>query len=341
MSSASKTKQEKIQVSQTKEDEYSSKKSKIHPHPDDEEINKSATSKIAKTGKKSASKTKISTTKKSEVTFSEKVEEIKDFSEKKENEGSSLTPLKTKSPSHASLKSVKEHQKTPYSKLKENNEEVSGSSLIESQSPSTKANQPNFNIDVSFSNSSAKKSAGRGRDVTPTKSARKYPEGRSHSKSPLTKIREVKEEHLPDKENSQEVQKQKDAISEIHHQKQPHFENEEKFTEENKNENQTASKKKYSQKSQESLKKEKNSVEETHSSHDKPIPTSEIKSGIASAGKKTPPSTQKNPFIPQSNKSGKKSPMASAGKKSLSNKTPLSEMIEGNLENNQGEKNEA
>jgi hypothetical protein len=338
MSSTSKSKQETIQVSQ-KEEEYTSKKSKIHPHPE-EEFNKSANSKRPKTGTKSVSKSKISTTKKSEVTFSEKVEEIKDFDQDKENEGSSLTPFKAKSPSHASLKSVKEHQKTPYSKLKENNEEVSGNSLEGSQSPSTKANQPNFNMDVSFSNSSAKKSAGRGRDVTPTKSARKYQEGKSRSKSPLTKIREVKEEHLPDKENSQEVQKQKDAISEIHQQRQPHFE--EKVAEENKNENLNGSKRKISQNNEEILNEEKKTVEEIHNTQEKPIPTSEIKSGLASAGKKTPPaSAQKNPFIPESNKSGKKSSMASAGKKSLTSKVPLSEMSEENHANKQEEKIDA
>jgi hypothetical protein len=321
MNSASKHEQK----TNTEHDDYASKKKKLRPHPEDEELQKSSNSKKLKTGQKSVSKSKMSTHKKSEVTFSEKVEEIKDLEEDKENAQGPLTPLKAKSPSHASLKSVKEHQKTPYSKFKEGNEEATGNSLDNSQISATKTNQPNFNkeiLDKSVSNSGVK-SAGK-KDVTPTKaSARKY-EGRSRSKSPLTKIREEKDEHL-DKDSSKEKSEAKETEikEEDNHvsEKEPQAQLEDIFTQEAKFEEKVDNVDKVDKVNP--LSSHKKSPAKTEDAplkdtHEIPHFTSEKKiAPVSASAKKTPSSSaQKNPFLPF-HMSEKKpiSPTASAGKK--------------------------
>jgi hypothetical protein len=119
----------------------------------------------------------MTSVKKCEVTFSEKVTEIKgDESASKENFNIQSTPFKNSSPSVHSLKSVKEHVKTPFSKIKDNSEEGNDS---QGHMSGTKTNQPNFNTDILVS--SAQKSTGK----SLMKSA-------SRSKSPLPKIKEEK-----------------------------------------------------------------------------------------------------------------------------------------------------
>lgn len=176
------------QLSQSKimDDECASKKKKLRPRPDDDEPKSASNSKKLKTSTTSLSKSKFSTQKKGEVTFSEDVEEInKDDLEGKENKDSmQLTPLKATSPSKQSLKSVKEHVKTPFSKIKDNQD---SGSAVSSQSK-TSQNQPNF--DGEIINKSAKKSS---RNVTPTKSQMRS-NSKLRSKSPLNKIREEKTE---------------------------------------------------------------------------------------------------------------------------------------------------
>jgi hypothetical protein len=349
MNSASKHEQK----TNTEHDDYASKKKKLRPHPEDEELQKSSNSKKLKTGQKSVSKSKMSTHKKSEVTFSEKVEEIKDLEEDKENAQGPLTPLKAKSPSHASLKSVKEHQKTPYSKFKEGNEEVTGNSLDNSQISATKTNQPNFNkeiLDKSVSNSGVR-SAGK-KDVTPTKaSARKY-EGISRSKSPLTKIREEKDEHM-DKDSSKEKSEAKETEikEEDNHvsEKEPQAQLEDKFTQEAKIEEKVDNAEKvekvdkvnpFSSHKKSPAKTEDAPLKDTH---EIPHFTSEKKiapmSPSASAKKTPSSSAQKNPFLP-SHMSEKKpiSPNASAGKKNYtSEKKVLSSAKKESSEENKPE----
>ena len=182
------------------EEDYASKKKKVRAHPDDdEEFIKMANSNSKKL--KTVSKSKMSTQKKSEVTFSEKVEQINDT--EKENSQNPLTPYKAKSPSKASLKSVKEHQKTPFSKIKDNGEDDGEAKVVESAS---KTNQPNFNKEIMSMSSGKSATKGRSRDVTPKKSTRKA-EGKSRSKSPLVKIKEEKNEDLGETSNEKKVDK--------------------------------------------------------------------------------------------------------------------------------------
>jgi hypothetical protein len=162
-----------------------SSKKKTRPHPDDDEVVlKSSNSKKLKTAGKSVSKSKMSTGKKSEVTFSDKVEEIKDgLPSGKENfeEEPTHTPMKTKSPSKQSLKSVKEHRLTPYSKMKEGDSQ-------QLQSSATK--QPNFNTEIvesAYGDDTKNKSE---RKKTPKNSSKKIQPSNSKSKSPLDKINE-------------------------------------------------------------------------------------------------------------------------------------------------------
>ena len=182
------------------EEDYASKKKKVRAHPDDdEEFIKMANSNSKKL--KTVSKSKMSTQKKSEVTFSEKVEQINDT--EKENSQNPLTPYKAKSPSKASMKSVKEHQKTPFSKIKDNGEDEGEAKVVESAS---KTNQPNFNKEIMSMSSGKSATKGRSRDVTPKKSTRKA-EGKSRSKSPLVKIKEEKNEDLGETSNEKKVDK--------------------------------------------------------------------------------------------------------------------------------------
>lgn len=171
----------KIQKSAGKhEEDYASKKKKVRPYPED--LEEGSNSKKVKTNSKTISKSKMSTQKKTEVTFSDRVEEIKDTEEKENRkEENNLTPLKTGSPSKQSLKSVKEHKKTPYSKIKDNSEDQEEIVL--------QAIQPNFNTEII---GSSRKSRG----TTPLKqeSEKKMRNSKSkcksRSKSPLGKIKE-------------------------------------------------------------------------------------------------------------------------------------------------------
>jgi hypothetical protein len=129
------------QLSETNLDaELASKKKKMHPREDDEDLKSSNSKKLKATGSvKSVSKSKMSTQKKCEVTFSEEVEEIKEngiTSCNKENEEAesnqiTTTPLKMNSPSKHVMKSVREHVKTPFSKIKEG--EGDGTPLLEKE----------------------------------------------------------------------------------------------------------------------------------------------------------------------------------------------------------------
>ena len=95
-----------------------------HPRPEFKQEEK-----LPKSSKrfKSSINSRNTTSKKSfEVKFKDEVEEIKDNlpSDKAKKEQSlHVTPQKVNSPVHKHLKSVKEHKKTPYSKLKENDSE--------------------------------------------------------------------------------------------------------------------------------------------------------------------------------------------------------------------------
>ncbi len=200
----------KIQKSAGKlDDDYASKKKKVRPHPDETEEIKSNSKKM-KTGSKTISKSKISTQKKTEVTFSERVEEIKDVDDK-ENRGDeekNLTPFKTASPSKQSLKSVKEYKKTPYSKIKDE-------SIEDQEKPILQAVQPNFNSEII---GSGKKSRG----TTPKKQSQKKSQAsksrtKSRSKSPLGKI---KEEVVDASEKKQSVEKIPAEVSQDHKEKE-------------------------------------------------------------------------------------------------------------------------
>lgn len=186
------------ELSKSKFDEnFESKKKKLRPYPEEEGQHKSAShsKKLKGTASKTLSKSKLTSQKKSEVTFSDAVEEIKDgevtSQVNKENSDPVLTPFKNGSPSKESLKSCKLHVKTPFSKLKENDD----SQVINSSK--SKAGQPNF--DGEIMNQSASKHS---KNVTPQKSAQKsvtkltetINKSAQRSKSPLTKIREEKVE---------------------------------------------------------------------------------------------------------------------------------------------------
>jgi hypothetical protein len=196
--SKSNSKAKSVNQTEIKNDEsYSSKKKNLRPLEEDEETNKeNSHSKKFKT----STKGKSSTYKKGEVTFSEKIEQIEDNS--KENNGT-LTPNKGKSASKSSLKSVKERQKTPYSKIKDDNEEK----VIES---------PSFNKE-DILNLTAKKTTEKKveksekKNSTPVKSSRKSV-GKSRSKSPLIKINEDKDEDVADS-NKKKDSKRKESIS--------------------------------------------------------------------------------------------------------------------------------
>ena len=192
------------------DDEYASKKKRLHPRPeDDEPVHKS--NKKLKSNKKSISKSKLSTQKKCEVTFSEGVEEITDRkvsqqNDKENNQSVNSTPFKSKSPSKTSLKSVKEHVKTPFSKIKDNSQEPN--TPIESRSITNSAtkitNQPNFNKEI-IKESESKNS----NKVTPQKSSKKVDYSmnsklKSRSKSPLVRIKEEKNETGNEDNNSNE-----------------------------------------------------------------------------------------------------------------------------------------
>lgn len=175
------------------DDEYASKKKKIHPRPVDAEDPEMSTKKI-KTITKTKSKNKGSTHKKCEVTFSEEVEEINGNDLNKENtNGLQLTPFNPSSPSKTSLKSVKDHIKTPYSKVKDPDSEChtpiekkSAVKLILA-SNKNKSSQPNFNREIIAEPVEDNK------ETTPVKSAKKqaFNLTKSRSKSPLVKINEV------------------------------------------------------------------------------------------------------------------------------------------------------
>jgi hypothetical protein len=202
------------QLSQKKlEDDYASKKKRLHPRPeDDEPLQKSHKKLISAT--KSISKSKLSTQKKCEVTFSEGVEEITDAkdsqqNDKENNRSVNSTPFKTNSPSKTSLKSVKEHIKTPFSKIKDNSQELLNTPN-ESRSIANSAtkitNQPNFNKEI-MKESESKNS----NSVTPQKSSKKVDlamnsklKSRTRSKSPLVKIKEEKNETVQEENNSNE-----------------------------------------------------------------------------------------------------------------------------------------
>jgi hypothetical protein len=203
------------------DDDYASKKKKLHPRPEDDEstlqlIHKSQKKLVS--GTKSISKSKLSTQKKCEVTFSEGVEEIKDSQQDKENNKSlTSTPYKAKSPSKTSLKSVKEHIKTPFSKIKDNSQEMSNTPVdarSKTNSVSKPTNQPNFNTEI-IKDSESKNS----NTVTPNKTIKKVEFStnsklRSRTKSPLVKIKEEKTEHQHDDENllNGHVESEKKAI---------------------------------------------------------------------------------------------------------------------------------
>jgi hypothetical protein len=138
----------------------STKKSKLQPQPEIGPEDGLETSVCKRKTEKSSKNTNISTSKKLEVTFAEDVAEI----ENKENEGANYeeTNLFHISPSKHSLKSVKEHIKTPFSKIKEGEEEGSplNKSLAKAAMLSGKkfelSSQPDFN-NVEISVQSVKK----------------------------------------------------------------------------------------------------------------------------------------------------------------------------------------
>jgi len=197
--SRSNSKAKSVNQTEIRNDEsYSSKKKNLRPLEEDEETNKqNSHSKKFKT----SSKGKTSTYKKGEVTFSEKNDQIEDKS--KENDNGTSTPLKGKSASKSSLKSVKERQKTPYSKIKDDNEEK----VIES---------PSFNrediLNLTGKKTTEKKvEKSEKKNSTPVKSSRKSV-GKSRSKSPLIKINEDKDEDVADS-NKKKDSIRKESIS--------------------------------------------------------------------------------------------------------------------------------
>ena len=206
------------------DDEYASKKKRLHPRPEDDEPVQKSNKKL-KSSKKSISKSKLSTQKKCEVTFSEGVEEITDRkvsqqNEKENNQSVNSTPFKSKSPSKTSLKSVKEHVKTPFSKIKDNSQEPN--TPIEARSITNSAtkitNQPNFNKEIMKESES--KNSNR---VTPQKSSKKVDylmnsKLKSRSKSPLMRIKEEKNEIAHEDNNSiEQVEKNshKDDVEQV------------------------------------------------------------------------------------------------------------------------------
>ncbi len=114
-----------------------------------------------------------------------------------------MTPLKNASPSKQSLKSVKEHKKTPYSKIKDPSAEDVEESVLQTI-------QPNFNKEII---GSARKSRG----VTPKKnnSEKKIQasksRAKSRSKSPLGKIKEEFADASEKKEEKSEESKPEES----------------------------------------------------------------------------------------------------------------------------------
>jgi hypothetical protein len=96
-------------------------------------------------------KSKPSTQKKCEETFSEGVGKIKDSQENKENDISlRSTPYKEKSPSKANLKSVKEDSRTPFSRIEDKSLDIFKSPVdarYRTKSITNPFNQPNFNTE--------------------------------------------------------------------------------------------------------------------------------------------------------------------------------------------------
>lgn len=184
------------QLSQKKfDDQYASKKKKLNPRPEDDDVLPKSQKKLM-SGTKSISKSKLSTQKKCEVTFSEGVEEIKDYELNFKENNSSLksTPYKAKSPSKTSLKSVKEHIKTPFSKIKDSSQDQANTPIeIRSRTNSAikTTNQPDFNTEILNDSQSNKLNS-----ETPRKSAKKVnltdSKYKSMKKSPLEKIKEEK-----------------------------------------------------------------------------------------------------------------------------------------------------
>jgi hypothetical protein len=188
------------------EEEFASKKKKLRPLHDEEENNeeeayiKSLTNskkiKITSSGK-SVSKSRLNTQKKCEVTFSEEVEEIKEGEKEKENsQPVELTPFKNSSPSKQSLRSVKDHVKTPFSKIKDSQDLQSSSKK--------KADQPNFNSEIvdksplknhkdntpiKASSKNSNENLNEISNIIKSKSITKS-KSRLRSKSPLNKIKE-------------------------------------------------------------------------------------------------------------------------------------------------------
>jgi hypothetical protein len=194
---------ESVTKNQTMELPVSSKKAKLFPKPevDPSEGDIPSTHKRMTGTKASTSKTKGSTSKKAQhdVTFADEVTEI----ENKENETanyceSSPTHI---SPSKQSLKSVKEHIKTPFSKVKEGDEEGTplNKSLCKSNLLSGKKidlmSQPDFNTEIA-NPQSARKEDTMSEPITTEPS--QQPQVRSALKSALkqslTKIHEAEVE---------------------------------------------------------------------------------------------------------------------------------------------------
>lgn len=168
--------------------------------PDCNDDTKSPTSKKFRTGTKSISKSKISTQKKCEVSFSENIQEIKeaDQTNKENSQPQQLTPLKPKSPSKLGLKSVKEHVKTPYSKIKANQDDELGNTPMNEKSLTNSKNKGSQLIFTSemnnlCGNTPKNQSNTKVKDMTPPKSILKT-DRKMKSKSPLRKIAEERNE---------------------------------------------------------------------------------------------------------------------------------------------------
>jgi hypothetical protein len=133
---------DKINLQPNDEELLASKKKKLHPRPDNGDVSPYSSKKKKKTSKKSSRDR--ATSKKCEVTFSEEVQEIKgpldgiNFSANKENNGQLSTPLKERSDSKKSYKSVREHVKTPYSKLKEQTDSILNTPITPSETKNEK-----------------------------------------------------------------------------------------------------------------------------------------------------------------------------------------------------------
>jgi hypothetical protein len=127
----------------------SSKKSKLQPKPVMQPDDGVEITNMKRKTENSSHNTKVSTSKKLEVTFSEEVSEI----ENKENEVANECSPSHISPSKQSLKSVKEHIKTPFSKVKEGEEEGSplNRSLVKNAISGKKidlCSQPDFSAEI-------------------------------------------------------------------------------------------------------------------------------------------------------------------------------------------------